>query len=135
MEHQRRAVQRGDPVRHPDDRDDVLGEVDGGWQVLTDLLGLERTGIEFEAKARRLARPVLDEAAAGTGRRRIRAGAALVELDAEVPAGRLLSWRALGGMAGGELDDVQSAWRSGTRPRPDADRRARPRDLRRSPRC
>ena len=85
---------------------DVLGEVDGGWQVLTDLLGLERTGIEFEAKARRLLDAVLDEAErAGTLDGEY--GERLVELDAEVRAGRLLSWRALGGMAGGELDDVQ----------------------------
>ena len=42
--------------------EDVLGEVDDGWQVLHDLLGIERTGIEFEAKARRLLDAVLDEA-------------------------------------------------------------------------
>ncbi|HEX8081112.1 MAG TPA: acyl-CoA dehydrogenase family protein [Jatrophihabitans sp.] len=90
-------------------RQDVLGEVDDGWQVLNGLLGLERTGIEFEAKARRLLDAVLDEAertgaleAGGYGER-------LVELDAEVRAGRLLSWRALGSMAADTLDDVQCA--------------------------
>lgn len=88
---------------------DVLGEVDDGWQVLNGLLGLERTGIEFEAKARRLLDALLDEAertgaleAGGYGER-------LVELDAEVRAGRLLSWRALGSMAADTLDDVQCA--------------------------
>lgn len=84
---------------------DVLGEVDDGWQVLHDLLGIERTGIEFEAKARRLLDAVLDEAerigSAGEY------GELLVELDADVWAGQLLAWHALGDMLDGDLDDVR----------------------------
>jgi len=84
--------------------DDVLGEVDDGWQVLHDLLGIERTGIEFEAKARRLLDAVLDET-----REPAEYGELLVELDAEVRAGHLLAWRALGDLATGGLDDVRCA--------------------------
>jgi alkylation response protein AidB-like acyl-CoA dehydrogenase len=88
---------------------DVLGEVDDGWQVLNGLLGLERTGIEFEAKARRLLDAVLDEAERTGSIQDSEYGERLVELDAEVRAGRLLSWRALGSMAADTLDDVQCA--------------------------
>jgi len=89
--------------------DDVLGRVDDGWQVLHDLLGIERTGIEFEAKARRLLDAVLDEAERTGSIEDGHYGELLVELDAEVRAGQLLAWRALGGMVSGELDDVQCA--------------------------
>jgi alkylation response protein AidB-like acyl-CoA dehydrogenase len=89
---------------------DVLGEVDDGWQVLHDLLGLERTGIEFEAKARRLFDAVLAEADRGDAIADGGYGEQLVELDALVRAGRLLSWRALGEVADGNLtDDVLCA--------------------------
>ncbi len=87
--------------------DDVLGEVDNGWQVLHDLLYLERTGIEFEAKARRLFDAVLDEADRDDAITDGGYGEQLVELDAQVRAGQLLSWRALGKVAEGNLaDDV-----------------------------
>lgn len=88
-------------------RDDVLGGVDDGWQVLHDLLGIERTGIEFEAKARRLLDAVLDEADRAGLDQSSEYGELLVELDAEVRAGQLLSWQALGDMLDGELDDVR----------------------------
>jgi alkylation response protein AidB-like acyl-CoA dehydrogenase len=89
--------------------DDVLGQVDDGWQVLHDLLGIERTGIEFEAKARRLLDAVLDETQRAGSIQDGDYGELLVELDAEVRAGQLLAWRALGGMVTGDLDDVQCA--------------------------
>jgi alkylation response protein AidB-like acyl-CoA dehydrogenase len=87
--------------------EDVLGEVDDGWQVLHDLLGIERTGIEFEAKARRSLDAVLDEIERSGGGGGY--GELLVELDAEVRAGQLLSWRALGDLIDGGLDDVRCA--------------------------
>ena len=89
--------------------DDVLGGVDDGWQVLHDLLGIERTGIEFEAKARRLLDAVLDEAVRTDSIQDSAYGELLVELDAEVRAGQLLAWRALGDMITGDLDDVRCA--------------------------
>lgn len=89
--------------------EDVLGGVDDGWQVLHDLLGIERTGIEFEAKARRLLDAVLDEADRAGSVQDGDYGELLVELDAEVRAGQLLAWRALGDLVTGELDDVRCA--------------------------
>jgi len=77
-------------------REDVLGEVDDGWQVIGGILGLERTGIEFEAKGRRLLDAVAQHALT-LGRAELSGlGERLVELDALVRAGRLPSWRALG---------------------------------------
>jgi alkylation response protein AidB-like acyl-CoA dehydrogenase len=103
-------------------RADVLGEPDDGWQVIGRILGLERTGIEFEAKGRRLLDAVLASATSelvdaelGIGElvdAELGAGGCgelLVELDAQVRAGRLLSWRALGVLAAGELDEVLCA--------------------------
>jgi alkylation response protein AidB-like acyl-CoA dehydrogenase len=89
--------------------DDVLGDLDDGWQVLHDLLGIERTGIEFEAKARRLLDAVLDEAERAGSIKNSEYGELLVALDAEVRAGQLLAWQALGDMLDGELDDVRCA--------------------------
>lgn len=87
--------------------EDVLGGIDDGWQVLHDLLGIERTGIEFEAKARRLLDAVLDEAERTGSIQNSEYGELLVELDAEVRAGQLLAWQALGDMLDGDLDDVR----------------------------
>jgi alkylation response protein AidB-like acyl-CoA dehydrogenase len=87
--------------------EDVLGDVDDGWQVLHDLLGIERTGIEFEAKARRLLDAVLDEAERTGSLDNSEYGELLVELDAEVRSGQLLAWHALGDMLTGDLDDVR----------------------------
>ncbi|GHH18634.1 acyl-CoA dehydrogenase family protein [Streptomyces rubradiris] len=44
-------------------RDDVVGDVDGGWEVINYVLGLERTGVEFEAKAARWCDVLLRHAA------------------------------------------------------------------------
>jgi alkylation response protein AidB-like acyl-CoA dehydrogenase len=84
---------------------DVLGEVDEGWQAIHDILYLERTGIEFEAKARRLFDAVLDEADRDDRLTASEYGEQLVELDAQVRAGQLLAWRALGKVAAGNLSD------------------------------
>jgi len=90
-------------------RADVLGEVDDGWETIGRILGLERTGIEFEAKGRRLLDAVLDQAV-GAGRAgQPGYGERLVELDAQVRAGRLLSWRALGALGRSEPDEVLCA--------------------------
>lgn len=87
---------------------DVLGTVDEGWNVIGQVLALERTGIELESKGQGLldalvARALADGTLAGSY------GERLVELDAQVRAGRLLSWRALGGLADGALDEVLCA--------------------------
>jgi alkylation response protein AidB-like acyl-CoA dehydrogenase len=99
------------------DRDHVVGEVDEGWQAINQMLRLERTGIEFEAKVRRLLDVVVRHAAASRRRgdqldqahmRR------LVELDAAAAASRLLAWRVISGLRHGEPDDAaaMSKWYS-----------------------
>jgi alkylation response protein AidB-like acyl-CoA dehydrogenase len=86
-------------------RDDVLGEVDDGFQLIGRVLGLERTGIEFEGRAYHVRDVLL--------RRAERAGRLddpdLVELDARVRASRLLAWRCVENLARGEPDDVACA--------------------------
>jgi alkylation response protein AidB-like acyl-CoA dehydrogenase len=77
---------------------DVLGEVGDGWLVAGEVLRLERTGIELEAKARRAVDAMLATAPDDTAY-----ADRLVALDAEARAGQLLSWRAVGTIA----DDVR----------------------------
>ena len=86
---------------------DVLGEVDGGWPVVGRVLGLERTGIEFAAKGRRLLDAVLSHQDAVLEPEEGPSPYAeqLVALDAQVRAGQLLSWQALGKLAAGDYDD------------------------------
>ncbi|MER0240494.1 acyl-CoA dehydrogenase family protein [Streptomyces sp. HSW2009] len=84
-------------------RADVLGEVDDGWRVINRVLSLERTGIEFEAKGRRLVDALLAHAEAAGPQSPY--AERLVALDAEVRAGRLLAWRALSLLTGGDHDD------------------------------
>jgi alkylation response protein AidB-like acyl-CoA dehydrogenase len=92
--------------------EDVLGTVDDGWQVIGKVLGLERTGIEFQAKARRWLDVALDRtAAAGAAGSAGTAGQGerLVALDAEVRAARLLAWACVNNLQADRFDDVRSA--------------------------
>lgn len=90
-------------------RDDVLGEVDNGWHTLTEILSLERTGIDGAAKAARLLDALLRHAAK-TGRLDDpRYGQRLLELEAKVQAARLLAWRCITNLCDGRYDDVQPA--------------------------
>lgn len=86
-------------------RADVLGDVDGGWSVIGRVLGLERTGIEFEAKGSRLLDALLARGLADGTLTDSPYAERLVALDAEVRAGRLLSWRSLGRLAEGDYED------------------------------
>ncbi|MFG2933559.1 acyl-CoA dehydrogenase family protein [Streptomyces achromogenes] len=89
--------------------DDIVGEVDGGWEVINHVLGLERTGVEFEAKATRWF-DVLLRHAADTGLLEHPVhGPRLVELEGWVRAARLLSWRSVGELAEGRSDEVHNA--------------------------
>ncbi|MFF5639406.1 acyl-CoA dehydrogenase family protein [Streptomyces sp. NPDC012825] len=85
--------------------DDVLGAVDDGWHLIGEVLGLERTGIEFQAKARHWLDAVLD---ATDGSDPV-ADERLVALDAEVTAARLLAWRCVDHLRDGQPDEVHSA--------------------------
>jgi alkylation response protein AidB-like acyl-CoA dehydrogenase len=89
---------------------DVLGEVDDGWRVINGLLRLERTGIEWEAKARRMVDTMLAVQPADAADRTDPAYAArLVELDAEVKASRLLAWRAVNSLTEALPDQARYA--------------------------
>ncbi|MDI6103001.1 acyl-CoA dehydrogenase family protein [Actinoplanes sp. NEAU-A12] len=90
-------------------RADVVGRVDDGWRSINDLLQLERTGIDFHAKARRLLDLVIRRAAQ-TGRLDDPAYALpLAELDARLTAGRALSWQMVQNLAEARPDPVASA--------------------------
>lgn len=86
-------------------RDDVLGDVDDGFALIGRVLGLERTGIEFEGRAHHV-RDVLLRHAERTGRLD---DPDLVDLDARVRASRLLAWRCVQNLTSGKPDDVASA--------------------------
>jgi alkylation response protein AidB-like acyl-CoA dehydrogenase len=100
---------------------DVVGAVDDGWWMLGDLLQLERTGIDFHGKARRLLDLVIRRAAA-TGRLADPVyGVRLAELDAKLRAAHAMAWRMVGNLADGAPDPVASAmskWYAGEQFRP-----------------
>ncbi|GGZ19454.1 hypothetical protein GCM10010300_74360 [Streptomyces olivaceoviridis] len=88
------------------DDEALIGSPDAGWSMLTEALGLERTGICFAGRARRwldqLVRAL--EARGGPG------GAyELSRLDAEVTAARLLGWRAVADLSDGRLGAAAAA--------------------------
>ncbi|WP_432753723.1 acyl-CoA dehydrogenase family protein [Streptomyces sp. JL2001] len=88
---------------------DVVGEVDDGWRLMTELLQLERTGIDFHAKARRLLDLVIERAAAG-GRLDDPAYALpIAALDARLNAGHAMAWEQVRRLGAGRPDPVSSA--------------------------
>jgi alkylation response protein AidB-like acyl-CoA dehydrogenase len=90
-------------------REDVLGEVDQGWQTVNRMLNLERTGIDSAAKAARLLDALLRHASK-TGRLDDPGYAhRMLQLEAKVRAARLLAWRCITNLRDGRADDAQSA--------------------------
>ncbi|MEV0752907.1 acyl-CoA dehydrogenase family protein [Streptosporangium sp. NPDC050280] len=83
-------------------REDVLGEVDDGWQVLGKVLPLERTGLDHSAKAERTLSALREHAPPGCEER-------LVQLETRVRAARLLAWRCITNLHEGRPDEVHSA--------------------------
>ncbi|MGK5555182.1 acyl-CoA dehydrogenase family protein [Actinomadura kijaniata] len=83
-------------------REDVLGEVDDGWQVLGRVLPLERTGLDHSAKAERALAALREHAPPGCEQR-------LAELETRVRAARLLAWRCVANLHAGRPDEVHSA--------------------------
>ncbi|WP_198550238.1 acyl-CoA dehydrogenase family protein [Streptomyces silvensis] len=89
--------------------DALVGAPGQGWSLLSEALGMERTGVCFAGRARRWfdqlvaalhARGQLEEA-----ERVHRLGA----LDAEIRSCRLLAWRAVQGLAEGRLNGAAAA--------------------------
>ncbi|RFU83414.1 acyl-CoA dehydrogenase [Streptomyces triticagri] len=90
-------------------RDHIVGGIDQGWDLLNDMLLLERTGMDFQAKLRRWLDSTIADARR-TGRIREPAYAQrLVDLDARLEAGRALAWRMVRARAEGRADPVASA--------------------------
>ncbi|MGW1013603.1 acyl-CoA dehydrogenase family protein [Streptomyces termitum] len=88
---------------------DVVGEVDNGWALMNDLLQLERTGVDFHAKARRLL-DLVTERAAATGRLDDPAYALpLAALDARLRAAHAMAWQQVRNLGAGRPDPVGSA--------------------------
>jgi alkylation response protein AidB-like acyl-CoA dehydrogenase len=86
--------------------DDVVGTVGDGWQLMNEMLVLERTGIDFHAKIRRWLDSVAPEVC-GSGDLDLEAR--FVELDARLRAGRALAWRVVVELARGEADPATAA--------------------------
>jgi alkylation response protein AidB-like acyl-CoA dehydrogenase len=85
---------------------DVVGTVGDGWQLMNEMLVLERTGIDFHAKIRRW----LDSVAAEVrGSGDLDLETRFAELDARLRAGRALAWRVVGELARGEADPATAA--------------------------
>lgn len=82
------------------DESAVLGDVDDGWQVLNNVLPLERTGLDHAAKAERLYSALAKYAPNEPE---------LVELGTKVRAARLLAWRCVSNLNAGRPDEVHSA--------------------------
>jgi alkylation response protein AidB-like acyl-CoA dehydrogenase len=83
-------------------REDVLGEVDDGWQVFGQVLPLERTGLDHSAKAERTLAALQEHAPPGCEQR-------LAELETRVRAARLLAWRCVANLHEGRPDVAHSA--------------------------
>jgi alkylation response protein AidB-like acyl-CoA dehydrogenase len=88
---------------------DVVGRVDDGWWLLNDLLQLERTGIDFHGKARRLLDLVIREAAASGRLADPVYATQLVDLDAKLRAGHAMAWQMISDRVDGRPDPVTSA--------------------------
>lgn len=86
--------------------EDVVGPVDAGWQQIGELLLLERTGIDFHGKVRRLLDLVLRRAAERGLLADPAYGPVLAELDAALRAAHALAWETVGNLEAGVSDPV-----------------------------
>jgi alkylation response protein AidB-like acyl-CoA dehydrogenase len=88
--------------------DAVVGPVGGAWPLLADALALERTGVDYQAKARRWLEAAVRRAAAAAP---LDGGTleAVGRLGARVEASRLLAWATLDQLAGGRADPATAA--------------------------
>ncbi|WP_052422923.1 acyl-CoA dehydrogenase family protein [Nonomuraea candida] len=87
---------------------DVLGPVGGGWFMLSAGLAIERTGVDYNAKARRwldIAGERIRTAAPG----RAELADRLADLRTQAAAGRLLAWGLLERQVEGELSAEEAA--------------------------
>jgi alkylation response protein AidB-like acyl-CoA dehydrogenase len=90
-------------------REHVIGDVDGGWQLINQMLLLERTGLDFHGKIRRWFNLVLAEARRSGRLADPVYAVQLSDLDGKLRAGRAMAWRMVSNLARGEPDPVSSA--------------------------
>jgi alkylation response protein AidB-like acyl-CoA dehydrogenase len=90
-------------------RDDVLGPVDEGYQVINKVIPVERTGLEFQAKARRLLDLIVRRLDEVDGLGEPGVAERLVELHGQARAAELFSWRVISELRENRLDDVGTA--------------------------
>jgi len=96
-----------DGLRVP--RENIVGELNGGWALLNQALAVERNGLAIAAEAARwLDLLTAQIRSSGQGRDPI-VRQRIAALAAEVAAARLLAWRVVALQAGGQVDDVRSA--------------------------
>ncbi|MEO7910230.1 MAG: acyl-CoA dehydrogenase family protein [Roseiflexaceae bacterium] len=96
-----------DGVRVP--RENIVGELNGGWALLNQALAVERNGLVIAAEAARwLDLLIAQIRSSGQGRDAI-VRQRVAALAAEVAAARLLAWRVVALQARGQIDDVRSA--------------------------
>lgn len=89
--------------------DDVVGGLDRGWQIINAVLALERTGVDYQGRVRRWTDMMIARARATGKLSDPHVAHQLAALDAQVTAGRLLTFRVLGNVSRGVIDEVASA--------------------------
>ncbi|HEX2052022.1 MAG TPA: acyl-CoA dehydrogenase family protein [Actinomycetota bacterium] len=89
--------------------DDVVGGVDRGWQIINSVLALERTGVDYQGRVRRWTDMMIARARATGKLSDPQVAHQLAALDAQATAGRLLTFRVLGNVSRGVIDEVASA--------------------------
>jgi alkylation response protein AidB-like acyl-CoA dehydrogenase len=96
-----------DGVRVP--RENIIGELNGGWALLNQALAVERNGLVIASEAARwLDLLIAQVRSSGQGRDLI-VRQRIAALAAEVAAARLLAWRVVALQSRGQIDDVRSA--------------------------
>lgn len=90
-------------------RDQIVGELNGGWALLNQALAVERNGLAIAADAQRwLDLLIAHTRTAGIARDPL-TRQRIAGLAAEVAAARILAWRVVAAQARGEVDDVRAA--------------------------
>lgn len=96
-----------DGVRVP--RENIVGELNGGWGLLNQALAVERNGLSIAADAERWLQLLIAHIRATDQRHDPVVRQRVAALAVEVEAARLLAWRVVALQARGEVDDVRSA--------------------------
>ena len=96
-----------DGLRVP--RENIVGELNGGWALLNQALAVERNGLAIAAEAARWLDLLLDQIrSSGQGSDAI-VRQRVATLAAEVATARLLAWRVVALQSRGQVDDVRAA--------------------------